>query len=609
MKTTNYILYSILIFTLSIAGCKKDEPDDVDQGGGNTTPTCNDGVHSAYTSVTSDACGDGNNTALLDGTRLEYKYDSNSDSLWFLVSVNALTSSQDIGVNVMINIPGGGSTFNFWGNSNTDPYHKLLTFWVTGTAPSNYSGTIGITNAAGVNAQTWTNLFSNNIAPYVDVVNKTIRLGIKRTDLITDVEFPGNSITIKAAAAVGSNTSWNDDIYSSSASITLTKTGCNTSSHPGYTNIVTDPCFDGNNASLLDGTRLEFKFNEVQDSLWFLVSVNSLISTNHLGINIMVNIPSGGSTFNFWGNNNIDAYHKLVTFWATGTAPSNYTGTIGISDAAGVTGQNYTSLSSNNISIYVDVANKTIRLGIKRSDLITDTEFPGASITMKTAAAVGADTAWNDDIYSSTATMTLTKTVAPTVTDIDGNVYPIVTIGTQQWLAADLKTTRYRNGDPIPNLLDSVAWSSTTEGGYGYYNNDPGNNTVYGKLYNRFAITDPRMIAPVGWHIPTKAEFITLMTYLDTALCGGRLKEMGNTHWIAPNAGATNETGFTAVPGGFTRHGNWYGMGEVCFYWTTDVFDANNGVCLFLENYHTHAHFTETGFGNIFGGSIRCIKD
>ena len=189
MKTKIYLIFTSLIITIFIAGCKKDEADDVDPGGGNTTPTCNDGVHTDYTSVATDACSDGNNSALLDGTRLEYKYDSNSDSLWFLVSVNALTSSQHIGINVMVNIPGGGSTFNFWGNNNMDPYHKLLTFWVTGTAPSNYTGTIGITNAAGVNAQTWTSLSTNNIVAFADVANKTIRLGIKRTDLITDVEF------------------------------------------------------------------------------------------------------------------------------------------------------------------------------------------------------------------------------------------------------------------------------------------------------------------------------------------------------------------------------------------------------------------------------------
>lgn len=180
-----------------------------------------------FTSLITDPSGDGSNGSLLDGTELSYRYDSTSDSIWFKVDVANLnaTTAQAIGVNIMVNISGAGSTFNFWGASpNSDPFHFLLTTWVTGTAPNTYSGTIGIADAAGVNSTNFTNLSSGNISVNADMSGGAITLGLKREDLFPDSFFSGNTITAKIAAAVGSNQFWNDDIYSSAASISLTRT-------------------------------------------------------------------------------------------------------------------------------------------------------------------------------------------------------------------------------------------------------------------------------------------------------------------------------------------------------------------------------------------------
>ncbi|MEI6696673.1 MAG: fibrobacter succinogenes major paralogous domain-containing protein [Bacteroidota bacterium] len=135
-----------------------------------------------------------------------------------------------------------------------------------------------------------------------------------------------------------------------------------------------------------------------------------------------------------------------------------------------------------------------------------------------------------------------------TVKDIDGNVYHTVKIGNQVWMLENLKTTRYNNGDIIPNITDSTEWLNTHTGAWCSYLNSTANNVTYGKLYN-FKVVSSGNIAPVGWHVPTKNEWETLIIYLDNDI-SGKLKETGTIHWITNN-GASNQSGFTALPGGY----------------------------------------------------------
>jgi uncharacterized protein (TIGR02145 family) len=135
--------------------------------------------------------------------------------------------------------------------------------------------------------------------------------------------------------------------------------------------------------------------------------------------------------------------------------------------------------------------------------------------------------------------------------DIDGNEYHTVIIGGQEWMVENLRVTPYRNGDPIPNVSDTTSWRALTTGAYCSYDNDPSCSAMYGNLYNWYAVNDFRQIAPEGWHVPTYEEWIVLETHLggDT-IAGGKLKESGTEHWRAPNVGGTNESGFSALPGG-----------------------------------------------------------
>ena len=158
-----------------------------------------------------------------------------------------------------------------------------------------------------------------------------------------------------------------------------------------------------------------------------------------------------------------------------------------------------------------------------------------------------------------------------TVTDIDGNLYYAVIIGSQCWMAENLKTTKYRNGDAIPNVTDNTTWSALITGALCNYNNDANNMTTYGRLYNWYAVSDSRNIAPVGWHVPTDVELTTLTDYLGgLSIAGNKLKEPGTTHWASPNTGAVNETGFTALPGGYrVSSGSFSNLGNNGYWWSS----------------------------------------
>lgn len=184
-----------------------------------------------------------------------------------------------------------------------------------------------------------------------------------------------------------------------------------------------------------------------------------------------------------------------------------------------------------------------------------------------------------------------------------------VTICSQRWMLKNLDISTYRNGDPIPYVPDPTAWASLTSGAWCYYNNDPSSNATYGKLYNWYAVNDPRGLAPYDRHIPTDAEWATLSTCLGGyAIAGGKMKEAGTAHWASPNTAATNSSGFTALPGGYRNtdgtfagvgtNGRWWSASEDTeeLSWYRSLFYSNNDIYRSLGNKH-------------IGLSVRCIRD
>ena len=194
-----------------------------------------------------------------------------------------------------------------------------------------------------------------------------------------------------------------------------------------------------------------------------------------------------------------------------------------------------------------------------------------------------------------------------TVTDIDGNIYHYVVIGTQTWMVENLKTTRYCNGDPIPNLIGM--WTSLATGIYSWYNNSSSVKDTYGALYNWYAVADIRHIAPVGWHVPTIAEWITLKDYLGgTGIADGKLKESGTPHWAAPNTGATNSTGFTALPGGGRNSSGLFDdLGKMGVWWSSTEDVSTMAWCQSL--YYNDSKTSISDCNKCFGFSVRCLRD
>jgi uncharacterized protein (TIGR02145 family) len=227
---------------------------------------------------------------------------------------------------------------------------------------------------------------------------------------------------------------------------------------------------------------------------------------------------------------------------------------------------------------------------------------PGTNYHYRVKAVNSLGTTYGED-------MTFTSTEM--VGDVDGNEYNTVLIGTQLWMAENLKTTKYNDGTQINGVTNGDTWFSLTTGAYCDYNNYQSQSDTYGRLYNWYtvAVTNPKNVCPADWHIPSDEEWTSLTTYTGgESLSGDKLKETGTIHWIGPNAGASNETGFTALPGGYrTQFGTFDNIGTHGYWWSsteTDVPDT------WANNMSYDANSTSRSlFDKRFGFSVRCIRD
>lgn len=184
---------------------------------------------------------------------------------------------------------------------------------------------------------------------------------------------------------------------------------------------------------------------------------------------------------------------------------------------------------------------------------------------------------------------------------------PTIVIGTQQWMSKNLDVAFYRNGDPIPQVIDPTAWATLTTGAWCYYNNDPTIGTKYGKLYNWYAVNDPRGLAPQGWHIPSDAEWTTLaITLGGSSVAGGKMKEPGTLNWTTPNTEADNNSGFAGLPGGYTN-GPFGSVSYFGFWWSAT--ETNTTFAWFRFLYYNLGIIDRDNYNKQFGFSVRCLRD
>jgi uncharacterized protein (TIGR02145 family) len=193
------------------------------------------------------------------------------------------------------------------------------------------------------------------------------------------------------------------------------------------------------------------------------------------------------------------------------------------------------------------------------------------------------------------------------ITDNDGNVYHTITIGTQVWLVENLKTTKYNDGTVIPLVTDNKIWFNLKNPGCCWYNNDASSNKqVYGALYNWYAVNTGKL-CPAGWHVPSDAEWTILTTYLGgDDVAGGKMKETGATHWLRPNTGAANSSGFTGLPAGY-RGESGFIVGGNTLFWSSTEFNADNAWIRYLL--FDSAVAGRNNGGKYPGCSVRCLKD
>jgi uncharacterized protein (TIGR02145 family) len=203
------------------------------------------------------------------------------------------------------------------------------------------------------------------------------------------------------------------------------------------------------------------------------------------------------------------------------------------------------------------------------------------------------------------------STYGADITDVENNTYKTVTIGTQQWMAENLKVSKYNDGSSIPYVTNNAQWSSLTTGSWSYYNNDATYNAKYGKLYNWYATGQIangfKNVCPTGWHVPTDAQWKVLTDYLGGASAGSKMKEVGTANWNSPNTDATNTSLFTGLPGGFRSNvGYCYSIGDYGYWWSST--QSGTGTAWGYDlNPNGSAHSYDHKYEN--GMSIRCLKD
>ncbi len=295
-----------------------------------------------------------------------------------------------------------------------------------------------------------------------------------------------------------------------------------------------------------------------------------------------------------------------------------------VTGSTAVSGGNITSAGISSIIArgvcWSTVSNPTIALSTKTIDgtgigLFTSNIIgllANTTYYVRAYATTSVGTAYGNNIPFTTENSTALNVPGPNITDFDGNVYQTVTNCNQTWMKSNLNVSRYKNGDVIPQVTNPAAWASLTTGAWCYYNNDPINGPLYGKLYNWYAVNDPRGLAPTGWHIPTINDWGTFKACLGGAgaigVAGASMQETGTAHWQSPNTIATNLSGFTARAGGQRYEtGTFDKIRDTGFWWYSTQLNLANALVRVL-----YSNDGNTWDGNLkkeYGLSVRCIKD
>jgi len=281
-----------------------------------------------------------------------------------------------------------------------------------------------------------------------------------------------------------------------------------------------------------------------------LVSLNLVVNSDIANIFAQDTIKACGSSFTLNAASGFNNY-----LWSLGAT----TQSINITNTGWYKCTASNGVNSGSDSVFVSLVNANILNG-------DTTICSGGMVNLKASSSNSNST------YNNT-----------TVTDIDGNIYPIVNIGQQKWMQKNLNVSHYKNGDIIPQVSNDAEWENLNTGAWCWYNNDSSSYAgIYGKLYNWYAVNDPRGLMPIGWKVPADSDWVNMAIYLGFSGwsspndVGGKLKETGNNHWFQ-NYGASNSTGFTGLPGGSRTAESTFGyIGRNGNWWTSTPYVSNS---------------------------------
>ena len=241
---------------------------------------------------------------------------------------------------------------------------------------------------------------------------------------------------------------------------------------------------------------------------------------------------------------------------------------------------------------------------------------PSTTYYVRAFAINSAGTSYGNEVSFTTIALLNLSAPGAGVT-FDGYSYSSVVLDNgQEWISENLRTTIYANGDPIPNVTDNLQWVNLNTGAWAYYDNNIAYENPYGKLYNWYAVADPRNVCPAGWHVPSDSEWSTFINYIDTNAdggnnipnyAGGRMKSNGTQYWLDPNQDATNESGFSGLPGGF-RMGLFINVGVYGYWWSSSE-NNPNGQGLHRVLSWSDGSVSRSSQNKDRGLSVRCLKD
>jgi uncharacterized protein (TIGR02145 family) len=340
-----------------------------------------------------------------------------------------------------------------------------------------------------------------------------------------------------------------------------------------------------------NGTVLQIPINTI-DSITYTINNPGTLATLTTAspLNITGNSASAGGTISSDGGSTVT---QRGICWSTSPSPTT---------------ANFTTNNGSGTGTFAS----------SMSGLLANTTYYYAAYAINSAG-----TAYGNEYNFTTGNAANPSYLNPSSTygqmsDIDGNTYATIIINTQEWMAENLRTTKYRNGDIISNVTDNAQWNLIISGAYCTYNNNQ-TDAAYGNLYNWYAVADSRHVCPTGWHEPSDGDWNDLLQSLDlstdvsawgfqSGVAGGKLKSVGTQYWTSPNDGATNSSGFSALAGGMRSNtGAFSGLGDNAYFWTKTEYISTQGVNRNIF-YNNPAIFRDYPLKKN-GYPVRCVKD